>query len=137
MCSITIGEYDFEFDEFSCVSDTAKKLVVKLLKKKPSERPAVENCMHDEFIESHIQQGEIKNKPDRRLSMNVRDNIAKYNALRKWKRGLCKVKALTSLTSKLRVGPKPFSTPKTACEAIRRLTNLDSGILFEEGEADK
>ena len=103
MCSITIGEYTFEYDEFSCVSEIAKIMVEKLLQKKPAERPAVENCMHDEFIETNFRTKKTS-RPDRRLSVSVRQNIVKYNAARKWRKGINKVRAMCNLAGGLGAG---------------------------------
>lgn len=138
MCSITIGEYTFEYEEFSCVSEIAKIMVEKLLQKKPAERPAVENCMHDEFIETNFRTKKTS-RPDRRLSVSVRQNIVKYNAARKWRKGINKVRAMCNLAGGLSAGSMKLgnlkevsggTTPaKTANEAIRRLSQIDSRVL--------
>ena len=79
-------ENRFDYEEFDYVSDEAKLLIDNLLVKKPiSKRFSAAQCINDNFIKFNLCLGEDGKMNDRTLSSNMRRNLKKLNARKKWR----------------------------------------------------
>jgi len=78
LAKIKLGKFVFPEEEWDAVSDSAKKLITKMLTFKPENRPSASECLDDPWIKDHNVR-----KVDSKLSQKCLDNMKKFHAGRK------------------------------------------------------
>ncbi|KAJ8609033.1 hypothetical protein CTAYLR_008699 [Chrysophaeum taylorii] len=83
------GDYSFPAPYWDQVSDKAKKLVMSLLTVDPEERATADTVLKDDWI--------TETTEDAPALVGFQENLARYNAKRKFKAGIMKMQAINLL----------------------------------------
>lgn len=83
------GDYTFPSPYWDQVSDSAKKFVVSMLTVDPDERATADSVLHDAWMD------DTSSAP----LVGFQENLARYNAKRKFKAGIMKMQAINLLSA--------------------------------------